>query len=166
MWRKLRTSLKRITVRRRCARLMQFIPATIRIHCIHATRFRSVTTAMLRRHTDHRPTRSNVECFRVLQILHGEYFGIGTDVRLPQLNDARLFGARQHCQLLHQTIYRRHVNDVHFFMQFRWYCVQCNVHETFRFREVQWLRCGRLHGLVHQLISSRVHDRFGASHRI
>lgn len=150
----MRTSSKWIAVWRWCARLIQFIPATIRIHRIHAARFRSMTTAVLRRHTDHRTIRSDVQRFRVLQILHCEDLRFGADFRLPQFDDARLFGARQHRQFLHQTFCRRRVNDVHFLVHFRRYRVQCDVHETFGFREIQWLRGRRLHGLVHQLIST------------
>lgn len=162
----LHTSLEWIPVGRRRACLIQLIPATIRIHRIHATRFRSMATAMLRRHADHRLIRSDVQRFRVLQILHGKDFQFVFDFRLPQLNDARLFGARQHRQLPYQTVHRRHVNDAHLFVQFRRYRVQGDVHETFRFREIQWLSGGCLHSLVHQLISARIQDELGAFHWI
>lgn len=60
-----RTSLERIAVRGRRARLMQFVPATVRVHRIHAARLRAVPTAMLRRHTDHGPLRTDEQRLRV-----------------------------------------------------------------------------------------------------
>lgn len=118
---------------------------------------------MLSRYTDQRPIRSDVQRLGVLQIFHCENLRLRIDIRLPHFNDARLFGARQHRQLLHQTVCRRHIDDVHLLVQFGGYRVQCNVHEMLRFREIQWLSGGCLHSLIHQLIATRIKNHFMAS---